>query len=111
VVVAFVYAQNYRAKQRKQLAGRIAALSKLTLEESKRILPKDSFPPWVVFSNHQKLSWLNHQMAKVWPFVNEAASELIKETIEPIIEQYKPYILASLKFSTFTLGTVAPQFT
>ncbi|GLJ46823.1 hypothetical protein SUGI_0987750 [Cryptomeria japonica] len=93
------------------MAGKIAALSKLTLEDSKLILPKESFPPWVVFSNRQKLSWLNFKLKKVWPFINEAASELIKEIIEPILEQYKPSILASLTFSTFTLGTVAPQFT
>lgn len=31
--------------------------------------------------------------------------------MEPILEQYRPIILSSLKFSKFTLGTVAPQFT
>lgn len=41
----------------------------------------------------------------------KAASELIKASVEPVIEQYRPVILASLKFSKFTLGTVAPQFT
>lgn len=28
-----------------------------------------------------------------------------------MLEQYRPVILSSLKFSKFTLGTVAPQFT
>ncbi|GMN47291.1 hypothetical protein TIFTF001_016470 [Ficus carica] len=40
-----------------------------------------------------------------------AASELIKTNVEPVLEQYRPIILASLKFSKLTLGTVAPQFT
>lgn len=31
--------------------------------------------------------------------------------VEPVLESYRPVILASLKFSRFTLGTVAPQFT
>ena len=31
--------------------------------------------------------------------------------MEPVLEQYRPVILSSLKFSKFTLGTVAPQFT
>lgn len=31
--------------------------------------------------------------------------------MEPVLEQYRPIILSSLKFSKFTLGTVAPQFT
>lgn len=31
--------------------------------------------------------------------------------MEPILEQYRPVILASMKFRKLTLGTVAPQFT
>lgn len=41
----------------------------------------------------------------------QAASDLIKANVEPILEQYRPALLASLTFSKFTLGTVAPQFT
>lgn len=41
----------------------------------------------------------------------QAASELIRSSVEPVLEQYTPAMLASLKFSKFTLGTVAPQFT
>ncbi|KAF3434758.1 hypothetical protein FNV43_RR21843 [Rhamnella rubrinervis] len=40
-----------------------------------------------------------------------AASELIRNNVEPILEQYRPVVLSSLKFSKLTLGTVAPQFT
>lgn len=43
--------------------------------------------------------------------VAQAASQIIRDSVEPILEQYRPAILASLKFSTLTLGTVAPQFT
>ncbi|KAK2445961.1 Calcium-dependent lipid-binding (CaLB domain) family protein [Trifolium repens] len=57
------------------------------------------------------LNWLNSQLEKIWPFVDEAASELIKNNVEPILEQYRPVILSSLTFSKLTLGTVAPQFT
>jgi Ca2+-dependent lipid-binding protein len=58
-----------------------------------------------------QLNWLNLELEKIWPYVNEAASELIKSSVEPVLEQYTPAMLASLKFSKFTLGTVAPQFT
>ncbi|KAI9125670.1 hypothetical protein K1719_003088 [Acacia pycnantha] len=58
-----------------------------------------------------EVSWLNSHLTKIWPYVNEAASELIRTSVEPVLKQYKPIILASLKFSKFTLGTVAPQFT
>ncbi|KAJ0710153.1 putative C2 domain, synaptotagmin-like mitochondrial-lipid-binding domain, C2 domain superfamily [Helianthus annuus] len=40
-----------------------------------------------------------------------AASEVIKASMEPVLERYRPIVLSSLTFSKFTLGTVAPQFT
>ncbi|PIA42311.1 hypothetical protein AQUCO_02000036v1 [Aquilegia coerulea] len=63
------------------------------------------------FFTKAELKWLNTELTKIWPYVNEAASELIKTSVEPILEQYRPVILSSLKFSKLTLGTVAPQFT
>ncbi|CAA0838432.1 Synaptotagmin-5 [Striga hermonthica] len=57
------------------------------------------------------LTWLNHHLDKIWPYVDEAASEVIRSSVEPILEQYRSAVLASLKFSKLTLGTVPPQFT
>lgn len=111
IIVAFVRCENARSKSRSQLAATIAALSRMTVEDSRKLLPPPYYPSWVVFSNRQKLTWLNSHLTKIWPFVDQAASELIRESVEPILEQYRPIILSSLKFSKFTLGTVAPQFT
>lgn len=36
---------------------------------------------------------------------------LIRASVEPDLEQYRPAVVASLTFSKLTLGTVAPQFT
>ena len=87
-------------------ATTIAALSKLTVEDSRKLLPGEFYPSWVVFSHRQKLScwyfvciyhsfvlilfliqiyfcllilallflqlkWLNLELMKIWPFVNE----------------------------------------
>ncbi|KAI5080729.1 hypothetical protein GOP47_0003912 [Adiantum capillus-veneris] len=57
-----------------------------------------------------KASWLNQELKRIWPFVDKAASLLLKTLLEPILEQYKPSVFTSLKFQKFTLGTVAPQF-
>ncbi|GLU16866.1 hypothetical protein SLE2022_332730 [Rubroshorea leprosula] len=111
IIVLFVRSENSRSKRRNELARTIAAFARMTVEDSRKILPGDFYPSWVVFSQRQKLTWLNQHLEKIWPYVNEAASELIKASVEPILEQYRPIILASLKFSKFTLGTVAPQFT
>lgn len=111
VVMLFVRSENSRAQRRTQLATIIAAMSKLTVEDSRKLLPAEYYPSWVVFTQQQKLKWLNLELMKIWPYINEAASELIKTSVEPVLEQYRPVILSSLTFSKLTLGTVAPQFT
>jgi len=57
-----------------------------------------------VHSYHVRLFLFGHRPL-------QAASELIKTSVEPVLETYRPIIIASLKFSKLTLGTVAPQFT
>ncbi|XP_075642645.1 synaptotagmin-5-like [Castanea sativa] len=111
MIVGLVKSENARSKRRSELATIIAAFSKMTVEDSRKIFTPDYYPSWLVFSQRQKLNWLNVHLTKIWPYVNEAASELIKASVEPVLEQYRPMILSSLKFSKFTLGTVAPQFT
>ncbi|XP_056846289.1 uncharacterized protein LOC108834719 isoform X3 [Raphanus sativus] len=83
----------------------------MTVEDSRKLLPAEIYPSWVVFSERQKLTWLNHHLTKIWPYVDEAASELIRASVELILEQYRSAVVASLTFSKLTLGTVAPQFT
>ncbi|XP_022137630.1 synaptotagmin-4-like [Momordica charantia] len=111
LVIAFARAGNVRAKHRSDLATTVAAFARMTAQDSRKILPKEFYPSWVVFTKQQKLTWLNHQLDKIWPFVDAAASELIRSSVEPILEQFRPVVLSSLKFSKLTLGTIAPHFT
>ncbi|KAG5590521.1 hypothetical protein H5410_041035 [Solanum commersonii] len=114
LIVCFARFQNNRSKVRIDLAKSITAFARMTVQDSRKLLPPEAYPSWVVFSQKQKLSylnWLNHHLEKIWPYVDEAASELIRTSVEPVLEQYRPSILAALKFSKLTLGTVAPSFT
>ncbi|CAI0444283.1 unnamed protein product [Linum tenue] len=118
LIVALARYESVRSARRSALAKTVAAFARMTVQDSRKILPAEFYPSWVVFSNRQKvtvmelqLNWLNHQLDKIWPYVDAAASELIKNNVEPILEEYRPAILSSLKFSKLTLGTVAPQFT
>ncbi|WOK95080.1 synaptotagmin-5-like [Canna indica] len=139
LVMGFARSENARSKRRSELAATVAAFSRMTVEDTRKLLPGEWFPSWVIFSQRQKfsyflplhlyfmhsplfcililiilslqLNWLNAELAKIWPYVNEAASDLIRTSVEPVLEQYRPAILAALKFSKLTLGTVAPQFT
>ncbi|XP_024962614.1 synaptotagmin-4-like isoform X1 [Cynara cardunculus var. scolymus] len=117
-IVCIARYQIVRSARRADLAAIIAAFARMTVADSRKLLPGEYYPPWVVFAKRQKLSysklqlnWLNLQLNKIWPYVDEAASDLIRSSVEPILEQYKPIILSSMKFSKLTLGTVAPQFT
>ncbi|KAL0447312.1 UNVERIFIED_CONTAM: Synaptotagmin-4 [Sesamum latifolium] len=111
LIVGFGRYQNIRSKRRTHLAAAIAAFARMTVEDSRKLFADQFLPPWVVFSQRQKLTWLNHQLDKIWPYVDEAASEIIRNSVEPILEQYRSAVLSSLHFSKLTLGTVAPQFT
>ncbi|CAH8308182.1 unnamed protein product [Eruca vesicaria subsp. sativa] len=104
IIIGFVKAENYRSKLRSELANTVAAFARMTVEDSRKLLPPEFYPSWV-------LTWLNHHLTKIWPYVDEAASELIRASVEPVLEQYRPAVVASLTFSKLTLGTVAPQFT
>ncbi|KAK4345179.1 hypothetical protein RND71_035355 [Anisodus tanguticus] len=84
-------------------AKAITAFAWMTVQDSRKLLPPEAYPSW--------LNWLNQHLETIWPYVDEAASELIRTSVEPILEQYRPSILAALKFSKLTLGTVAPSFT
>ncbi|KAJ6295434.1 hypothetical protein OIU78_023451 [Salix suchowensis] len=103
LIVAFAKYENIRSMHRSQLATTVAAFARMTVRDSRKILPDEFYPPW--------LTWLNAHLDKIWPYVNEAASDLIRSNVEPILEQYTPAIFSSMKFSKLTLGTVAPQFT
>ncbi|CAM8970457.1 unnamed protein product [Rhodiola kirilowii] len=121
LVIGFARYENSRSRRRQELASTVASFARLTVDDLKKIIPPQYYPSWVVFSKMQKLSnstkhhrylnWLNAQLEKIWPFVDEAASDLIRSSVEPILEQYRPVVLSSMTFSKLTLGTVAPQFT
>ncbi|XP_019173748.1 PREDICTED: synaptotagmin-4-like [Ipomoea nil] len=111
LIVIFARYQNIRSLKRNDLATTVASFARMTVQDSRKLLPPEVYPSWVVFSHRQKLNWLNRQLEKLWPYVDQAASEIIRNSVEPILEQYRPAILAALKFSKLTLGTVAPQFT
>ncbi|KAJ7535360.1 hypothetical protein O6H91_12G029800 [Diphasiastrum complanatum] len=108
-VMAFVHSENRRAQARQRQAISLKIMSNLTLSDAKQIFSQHFFPPWIVFSDYQKVTWLNRKLKNIWPFVDKASSELIKTVVEPILEQYRPSIVSSLKLKKFTMGTIAPQ--
>jgi hypothetical protein len=76
VVMAFARLENSRAEQRRELAATVSSFSKLTVQDLKTLIPPEFYPSWVSFTQKQKLKWLNQELVKIWPFVNEVLFQL-----------------------------------
>uniref|UniRef100_A0A7N0T4K8 Uncharacterized protein n=1 Tax=Kalanchoe fedtschenkoi TaxID=63787 RepID=A0A7N0T4K8_KALFE len=97
-----------RSKQRIAKAVDIKLMSSLNRDDLKKICG-DNFPEWISFPAFQQVKWLNKHLSKLWPYVAEAATVVIRESVEPLLEEYRPTGITSLKFSKLSLGTVAPK--
>ncbi|KAI3731910.1 hypothetical protein L1987_63102 [Smallanthus sonchifolius] len=90
------------------MAVDIKLLGCLSRDDLKKICG-DNFPGWISFPVFEQVKWLNKQLSKLWPYVEEAARIIIKESVEPLLEDYRPPGITSLKFDKLSLGTVAPK--
>ncbi|KAL3517052.1 hypothetical protein ACH5RR_023954 [Cinchona calisaya] len=99
---------RYRSNKRVAKAVDIKLLGSLSRDDLKKICG-ENFPEWISFPVYEQVKWLNKQLAKLWPFVADAAEAVIKESVEPLLEDYRPPAITSLKFSKLSLGTVAPK--
>ncbi|XP_002985728.2 synaptotagmin-5 [Selaginella moellendorffii] len=108
LVAGWCFAMRCRSKQRIAKAANIKLLGKMSQDEVKKLL-YDAFPPWVIFPEFERVKWMNKQLEKVWPYVAGAAQEIIRESVEPVLEQYRPIGISSLKFDKLSLGRLPPQ--
>ncbi|KAL8142177.1 hypothetical protein V2J09_015209 [Rumex salicifolius] len=99
---------QYRSSKRVSKAVDIKLLASLNRDDLKKICG-DTFPEWISFPVFEQVKWLNKELNKLWPYVADAAELVIRESVEPVLEQYRPAGISSLKFSKLTLGTVAPK--
>lgn len=99
---------RYRSSKRIAKAVDIKLLGCLNRDDLKKICG-ENFPEWISFPVYEQVKWLNKQLTKLWPYVEEAARIIIKESVEPLLEDYRPPGITSLKFNKLSLGTVAPK--
>uniref|UniRef100_A0A0E0CY51 C2 domain-containing protein n=1 Tax=Oryza meridionalis TaxID=40149 RepID=A0A0E0CY51_9ORYZ len=97
-----------RAMARRAAKRNVNALASLDREDVKKICG-ENLPEWVSFPEYEQVKWLNKQLSKLWPFVEEAATMVIRDSVEPILDDYRPAGISSLKFSKLSLGTVPPK--
>ncbi|XP_020261705.1 synaptotagmin-5-like isoform X2 [Asparagus officinalis] len=99
---------THRSTKRISKAVDIKLLGSLNREDLKKLCG-DNYPEWISFPAFEQVKWLNKQLSKLWPFIAEAASMVIKESVEPMLEDYRPPGITSLKFSKLSLGYVSPK--
>ncbi|KAI5062393.1 hypothetical protein GOP47_0022932 [Adiantum capillus-veneris] len=98
-----------RSTQRIRLATFVHSLSRLAPKDARRLFSKDVYPPWVVFPACEKVGWLNGEVAKVWPFLEQAASVPLVTWLESTLDSYKADNSVSFRIQKFMLGPVVPQ--
>ncbi|KAI3449148.1 hypothetical protein Pfo_005813 [Paulownia fortunei] len=108
LMAGWKYMMSYRSNKRIAKAVDVKLLSSLNRDDLKKICG-DNFPEWISFPVFEQVKWLNKQLSKLWPFVADAAEAIIKDSVEPSLEEYRPPGITSLKFSKLSLGTVAPK--
>ncbi|XP_043805679.1 calcium-dependent lipid-binding protein isoform X3 [Manihot esculenta] len=108
VMAGWNHMMRYRSIKRVSKAVDIKLLGSLSRDALKKICG-DNFPQWISFPVFEQVKWLNKQLGKLWPFVADAATMVVKESVEPLLEEYRPPGITSLKFSKFSLGTVPPK--
>ncbi|VAH88865.1 unnamed protein product [Triticum turgidum subsp. durum] len=89
-------------------AADVNVLGSLNREDLKKICG-ENLPQWISFPEYDQVKWLNRQLSKLWPFVEEAATMVIRDSVEPILDVYRPVGISALKFSRLSLGTVPPK--
>uniref|UniRef100_A0A6V7QUY8 Synaptotagmin-5-like n=1 Tax=Ananas comosus var. bracteatus TaxID=296719 RepID=A0A6V7QUY8_ANACO len=99
---------RHRSNKRIAKAVDVKLLGSLTRDDLRRLCG-DNYPEWVSFPVFEQVKWLNKQLSKLWPFLADAASLVIKDSIEPLLDDYRPPGISSLKFSKLFLGNVPPK--
>ncbi|KAF3442275.1 hypothetical protein FNV43_RR16191 [Rhamnella rubrinervis] len=99
---------RYRSTKRVAKAVDIKLLGSLDRDDLKKICG-DNFPEWISFPVYEQVKWLNKLLSKMWPYIADAGEAVIKESVEPLLEEYRPAGITSLKFSKLSLGNVAPK--
>ena len=42
----------------------------------------------------------------LWPYLDKATSDAIRVNVDPILEEYRPPVLSSIRFDKFSFGDV-----
>lgn len=83
----------------------------INIDEKKAILARvDEVPSWVFFPDKERAEWLNKVLKQVWPYFCRYMNNMIKETIEPLIQASMPTMIGNVRFEKIDLGDIVSVF-
>ncbi|XP_035781378.1 extended synaptotagmin-2-like isoform X1 [Anopheles albimanus] len=107
-VILSVARESWRKKS--DTRRTVAKASALANDKDVILARLHDLPAWVFFPDVERCEWLNKILKQVWPNANFYAKNLIKESIEPNIQQAMAgYKLNGFKFDRMILGTIPPR--
>jgi len=69
----------------------------------------DELPSWVYYPDVERAEWLNKMLQQMWPNIGEYVKNLVKTTIEPLINSNMPSQLTPFKFEQIDVGNIPPR--
>jgi hypothetical protein len=54
------------------------------------------------------LRWLDEVLAQLWPYLVPALEQTLLASLQPLLDQNRPFMLAQLKFTRLSLGSIPP---
>ncbi|CAH1401611.1 unnamed protein product [Nezara viridula] len=97
-------------KKEKQLKRNIAKAAALSNEKDVILARVDDLPAWVFFPDIERAEWVNRILSQVWPNVNHYAKDIIKDKIEPAVqESLLMYNMKGFSFQKMRLGSIPPR--
>lgn len=85
----------------------IRPLGELDSKTLQGLLPE--IPLWVKNPDYDRVDWLNTFIHDMWPYLDKAICQIIRDTTKPMIDQYVgKFKIESIEIETLTLGTLPP---
>jgi len=105
IIIFAIWKMNKREKEKK-----MKSLVEVTKNERKLLARRKDLPSWVDFPDMHRAEWLNEIIFQLWPFVDKMVQQILKETVEPKMQEKLPSPIKSMYFETIHLGDQAPKF-
>lgn len=107
LAITFTSFQKIQSKEaNKKMINRevLAHLRSLTEPEIQKLF--GAFPGWLAVQDLENAGWINKVVAAAWPYLDEATSNVIRKSLDPILQSTRPTFLTTLQFERFSFGSV-----